>query len=242
LPIFPLAFVEPDEKKLNKEKDIVQYSIFSAGPMANIVLAFIVLLLLSLAVMPIENKITHPIGFSFSSLMANYSAQEAGMQPGMVINSVNSTAVLDYQSFSNKIGRLKPGETLVLGTANGTNYTVTTKPSPENKELGYIGILNIQNERRINENHKSIGGIFFWLKGLIRWLYFINIAIGLMNLLPIVITDGGRMLKIALEKLLGDANKSNKIWIFIGIVFIFTLLFALFIKYSLKLFAFIGLG
>ena len=49
LPIFPIAFVEPDEKKLSKEKDIVQYSIFAAGPMANIILPFIILLLFSLS-------------------------------------------------------------------------------------------------------------------------------------------------------------------------------------------------
>lgn len=242
VPIFPLAFVEPDEKKLEKDKDIVQYSIFAAGPMANVILAVLVLLLITFVMAPIETNITHPIGFSFAGLMANYSAQEAGMQPGMIINSTNSIATLDYQTFSDKIGKLKPGDKLVLGTTNGSSYTVTAKPSPDNKDVGYIGILTIQNERRINDKYSGIGGIFFWLQGLFRWLYFINLAIGLMNLLPIIITDGGRMLKVALEKILGDAKKADKAWIFIGAVFIFTLLFALVVRYSFGLFKVLGFG
>ncbi len=241
LPLFPLAFVEPDEKKLQKDKDIVQYSIFSAGPMVNIIFAFLIMLLTAYVMVPVENNITHPVGFSFNGLMDNYSAEEVGMQPGMIINEVNGMQVLTYQNFSNIIGDLKPGEQLVLGTTNGS-FNIITKPSPDDPEMGYIGILSIQNERRINEQNKSIGGAFFWLRSLIKWLYALNLIIGLMNLLPLMVTDGGRMLKTALEKLFNDVKKADKIWVFVGIVFIFTLLFAIVVKYSLQFFSFLGLG
>lgn len=143
------------------------------------------------------------------------------------------------------MGTLLPGETLIIGATNGTveqNFTVTAKQSSGNRDVGYIGILNLQNERRINPGLEAIGGIFFWIIGLVKWIYFINVAVGLMNLLPIVITDGGRMLKVALEKILGDAKKADKAWIFIGAIFIFTLLFALLINYSLRFLSFIGMG
>jgi membrane-associated protease RseP (regulator of RpoE activity) len=48
-----------------------------------------------------------------------------------------------------------------------------------------------------------------------------------MNLLPMVITDGGQMLKLAFEKIFSDKQMANKVWAFIGSVFIFTLLAAL---------------
>lgn len=239
VPLFPLAFVEPSEKKLLKESDIVQYSIFSAGPMLNIILAAVVLLLTAFVMIPIENNITHPMGLSFGALMDNYSAQEAGMEAGMVINEVNGVEVLDYQSFSDEIGELKPEQELVLGTLNGT-FTIVTKSSPDDSEKGYIGILQIRNERRINNEYALFGGFFFWLRGLLKWLYFINVGIGLMNLLPLMITDGGRMLKIALERMFKDSKKADKVWLFIGIVFIFTLLFAMVVKYSLSLFSLLG--
>ena len=230
VPIFPLAFVEPDEEKLNKSKDVVQYSIFAAGPMVNIVLAVLIWLLLIFAITPIENNITHPIGFTFNALMENYSAQEAGMQPGMIINKVNGVEVLDYQGFSDEINNPKPDTELTVSTANET-FTVITKPSPNDPKKGFIGISDIRNERRINENFEAVGGIFFWFKGLFRWLYFINLMIGLMNLLPLIVTDGGRMLKTAFEKIFIDKKKAEKAWVFIGSVFIFTLLFAIFLKY-----------
>ncbi len=241
LPIFPLAFVEPDEKKLQKEKDIVQYSIFSAGPMVNIIFAFLILFLTAQVIIPIENNITHPIGFSFNGVMEDYPAKEAGMQPGMIINEVNGIEILTYQDFSDELGKLKPGQELTIGTTSET-FNIITKPSPDDPEQGYIGILDIRNERRINEKQKAFGGVFFWLRGLIKWFYFLNLIIGLMNLLPLMVTDGGRMLKTALEKIFTDSKKANKAWVFIGAIFIFTLLFALAVRYSFEFFSFIGFG
>jgi membrane-associated protease RseP (regulator of RpoE activity) len=241
LPLFPLAFVEPEEKKLEKEKDIVQYSVFSAGPMINVCFAFLVLLLINFAVVPIEDKITHSVGFSFTDLMDNYSAQENGMEPGMIINNVNGVEVLTYQDFSEEIGTLKPGDNLSLGTLNST-FNIVTKPAPDDLNKGYIGILNIQNERRVNEGYNYLGGFFFWIKGLIKWLFFINLAIGLMNLLPLMVTDGGRMLKTAFEKIFRKKELADKLWLFIGIVFISTILIALLIKYSLSLLSLFGIA
>lgn len=241
LPIFPLAFVEPDEKKLQKEKDIVQYSIFAAGPMANIVFAFLIMLFTINVVVPVENNITHPVGFSFSSLMQNYSAEKSGMKPGMIISEVNGIEFLNYQDFSDRFAALKPDQELNITTNNGT-FRVITKPSPDDPKQGYIGIRDIKNERRINEKYSSVGGAFFWFKGLVKWMYLLNLIIGLMNLLPLMITDGGRMFKIALTKIFTDSKKAHKLWVLIGVVFISTLLLALVIKYGLQFFSFIGLG
>jgi len=231
IPLFPLAFVEPNEKKLTKGKDVVQYSIFAAGPMINVIFAGLVLLLSLFVLTPIETNITHPVGFSFNGLMDEFPAQNAGMEPGMVITTVNGVEVLDYQSFSKQIGDLRPDVEMELITSDKQEYNLLTKPSPDDPAKGYIGILDIRNERRVNEEYKSIGGIFFWIKGLFKWFYFLNLIIGLMNLLPLMVTDGGRMLKVAFEKLFSDQKKANKAWIFIGSIFIFTLLFALFLRY-----------
>ena len=61
-----------------------------------------------------------------------------------------------------------------------------------------------------------------------------------MNLLPLMITDGGRMLKIAFEKIFKDKKKADKLWTYIGMLFIFTLLFALVLRYTLPLFSLLG--
>jgi len=39
------------------------------------------------------------------------------------------------------------------------------------------------------------------------------------------------MLKVAFEKIFTDKKKAQKAWVWIGTLFIFTLLFAMFLKY-----------
>ena len=76
---------------------------------------------------------------------------------------------------------------------------------------------------------------------MLKWLFYLNFLIGLMNLLPLVITDGGRMLKVALEKLIPNKKKANKAALFVGFLFIFTILLALAIRYGLGLLNILGI-
>ena len=245
LPIFPAAFVEPDERKMQKEADIVQYSVLSAGPMANIILAFLILLLLPYvanpaALAPFESTITQPLGISYTGLTEGYAAQEAGMLPGTIINGVNGKETLDFNSFTYELRYLRPNETIKISTSNGT-YTLTAKASEEDPAKGLIGIQGIANERRVKPEYEKIKKPYYWLKGMLKWLFYLNFLIGLMNLLPLVITDGGRMLKVALEKLIPNKKKANKAALFVGFLFIFTILLALAIRYGLGLLNVLGI-
>lgn len=240
LPILPLAFVEPDEKQLQKSPDIVQYSIYAAGPIVNVILSILVMLVMVWAITPVENAITHPIGFSFTGVMKDFPADEAGLLPGTVIKKANGIEILDYGSFSKEVGVLKPGGIVTLEAEDSKVYMLTAKESVENPGTGYIGITGIQNERRINDGFELIDSPFFWLKGLLRWLLIINFAVGLINLLPMIITDGGRMLKVALEKLIGKGRKADSAWAFVGLVFLFTIILALAMNYGFKILSVIG--
>ena len=230
VPVIPMAFVEPDEKKMAKHSDIAQYSILAAGPMANVMLAVLVALFSSFIFNPIGDRITHPIGVSFLEMMPGYGAEEAGLERGTVITRFNGVETTNYESFIRAAGDPKPGDTVVLGTEKG-DYSITTKPAPDNPERGFLGVKGAQNERRINERYASIGPSYFWTKGLLKWLYFLNIAIGLMNLLPIIITDGGRMLKLAFEKTFRNQEKAKRAWSFLASIFLFTLLAAFAVKF-----------
>ncbi len=245
-PIFPIAFVEPDEKKMKKEKDLVQYSVFAAGPMINIVLAMALLIAFPFVLdpaipAPFEDRLTDAVGVSFTALMPDYPAASSGMKPGMILDSVDGEKIYDSTALSNRLRCVPPGNSVIVGTDQG-DFNITLKPAPDDPSRGYMGISGIMNERRIKDDHKALGGVFFWFKGLIRWLFIINFAVGLMNLLPLIVTDGGRMLKTALEKVLGDAKKADKIWIILGVLFIGTLLLSFLTKYAVKLLAMVGIG
>ncbi|MBU1703850.1 MAG: site-2 protease family protein, partial [Nanoarchaeota archaeon] len=108
LPIIPIAFVEPNEKKLVKEKDHIQYSIFAAGPAINIIVAIIIAIILPYTAYgmlslqeyaPFEEKITEPLGVSLISVEEYLPAFIAGIEPGTIINSINGTRIDNTEQF-----------------------------------------------------------------------------------------------------------------------------------------------
>ncbi len=233
VPLFPAAFVEPDENKMKKQKDVVQYSVFAAGPMANMVLAFIFGLLFAFVFAPIETGMTEPIGFTYEVIDEElYPSVEAGLPAEGIISSVNGKGVNDYSDFAREMGCVSPGDSITLGI-DDENYHLTTIEHPEDDiDLGFIGITPIQNERRIIDEYEGWkASTFSWFTSLFKWLFLLNFAVGLINLLPMGPVDGGRMFGLALEKIMKDKEKAKKIWAFVGFVFLAIIILGLFITY-----------
>lgn len=233
-PIIPAAFVEPDEKKISKAKDTVQYSIFAAGPMINIFVALLLLFALPYVanpakLAPFEAAITEPIGFSYELYNESYPAAIAGMDGG-IIQGVNNEKVIDYKSFTDAIYGVRPNEKMDIQTDKGT-YTLTTDVSPDNPKKGFIGIRPTANERRVKPEYEWLKHPFYWLKDLFKWLFLLNFFIGLFNLLPLGIVDGGRILKTFLSKIMKDQKKAGKLWGWISMFFLILLLFGLITTY-----------
>src|SRR3989344_1080166 len=200
------AFVEPDEKKLRKEQDIVQYSVLAAGSFSNIVLAVVALLFLNFAFMPLQETMVEPAWFSFGEYMkGNFPAQMAGIEPGTIINGINNQKVSHFQEFADELAFYRPGESIVVNTAE-KNYAIKLAANPDNEKKPFLGVLNIKNEFEVKENYESGAGkilysVLYWLTGFLRWLFLLSMGIGLFNLLPLPIVDGGRMAQVFLHKL-----------------------------------------
>ena len=235
-PIIPAAFVEPDEKHMEKRDDVVKYSVFAAGPIANLVFAFLILLAFPFVgdvsgstTAPYEDQITEPIGFSFETLEGDYPATLANV-PNGVINGINGNEFDDYTEFYKQMMCVRPDEALTLNTEEG-DYLITTGVKEDDPERGFIGIKPVQNERRVKDEYTSMAPFYYWLKGFFKWLFLLNFFIGLANLLPLGIVDGGRMLQVALHKTISNKKKAQKIWVWIGFMFLFALVFALVVNY-----------
>ncbi|HIH39327.1 TPA: hypothetical protein HA219_01225 [Candidatus Woesearchaeota archaeon] len=233
VPLIPAAFVEPDEKKLSRHSDVVQYSIFAAGPMMNIFIALILLLafpfvLDSNKLAPFEGKITEPIGFSFDINNESMPASQAGLKSGMIVTSFNGKEVKDASLFVESMYyRVNSGDIVTL-KADGKDYSVKTIDS-NGKPL--IGVNNIKNERRMAAKYEAIKQPYYWTKGLIKWLFLLNFFIGLFNLLPLGIVDGGLMMGTMLKSTMKDGKKAKKIWGFISFILLAILIFGLISTY-----------
>jgi len=223
--VLPIAFVEPDEKTVKKQPDHIQYSIFSAGPFFNILLAAFAALLLFAVFFPVQGGITEPVGFSVSEILGGYPAEIAGVKSNILVTGINGAETLTVEDFSNEISSVKPGETITLNT-NETIYSITTTEHPENPKKAYIGILGLTNERRFtgeSAESKILFDILIWFKTLFQWIFVLSFGIGLANLLPLGPVDGGRMMQVALQRLYGDKAKGDKLWKQISMLFLFIL-------------------
>lgn len=222
------AFVEPREKKLQKEQDIKQYSVLAAGSFSNILLALVALLLLNFVFTPLQQTMTEPQGFTFDSYVnTSLPFAQAGIAPGTLITGFNGEKTSDFSAFSEKLFCLKAGDKIVVGTPE-KDYPLVLASSPDNLGKGFLGIKEIRNEDKTKENYNAGWGkiaytITNWLTGFLRWLFLLSLGIGLFNLLPLPIVDGGRMVQVYLHKKKGK-EKGEKRYKQIGLFFLLVLL------------------
>jgi len=245
------AFVEPNENKLRSQSDITQYSVLAAGAFSNIILALIGLLLLQLVFLPIQGTMVESNGFTFDAYVNdNLPLAEAGIQPGTIISGLKGTntplvKITNFEEFYNEVSLFRPGEEISLQTETGL-VPITLAAHPDNPIRGYLGINQIRNDINLKEKYsgpfsKSIFYVLEWFtgmtngnKGFLFWIYVLSLGIGLFNLLPLPIVDGGRMAQVFLHRLKGKAL-GEKRYRQISLFFLLLLLLNLVIPFFTKL-------
>lgn len=222
VPILPAAFVEPDEKKLQKKPRAQQMSVFAAGPFANIVFGFIILGIMALTMAPAINSLVDFNGVKITEVMANKSVDAAGIKEGEVIKEIEGLKVDYTTNISAALENKKPGETISVKTDKG-DYKVKLVENPKNESMPYLGVY-IEQSREIKPGVRERYGEFLpevalWFFGLLYFLYLLNLGVGLFNLVPIGPIDGGRMLRLALQRFF-DEKKADGIWKNISAIFL----------------------
>lgn len=234
------AFVEPNEEKLRKEKDITQYSVLAAGSFSNILLAVLAIVLLSVVFSPLQQGMVEPTGFSFNAYVeGDYPFAQAGIAVGTIITGIDGTKTTTFQEFSDELAYHKQGDTIKVKAA-AQEYEITLAVSPDNPKKPFLGIQDIKNEFEVKEKYTSgIWKINYvivdWIAGLLRWLFLLSLGIGLFNLLPLPIVDGGRMAQVFLHKLKG-AEVGERRYRQISMLFLLILLLNLFFPLLVKIF------
>jgi len=234
------AFVEPNEKKLRQEKDIVQYSILAAGSFSNILLAIVALIALTLVFTPLQQTMVQPTGFTFDTYVpGDYPFSKVGIAPGTLITGINGQSVTEFQQFSDELTMKAPGQVIQVQTTQQT-YDITLAQNPDNPQRGFLGIAQIRNEVEVKETFKSgmLNPVYIvvdWVTGFLRWLFLLSLGIGLFNLLPLPIVDGGRMAQVFLHKWKGRLV-GEKRYRQVGLFFLLVLVLNLIAPLIMKLF------
>ncbi|MDO5845028.1 MAG: site-2 protease family protein [Methanocorpusculum sp.] len=142
------AFVEPDEEDVENSPLKTKLRMFAAGITNNLfagVVGVVILILLTGLIIPGASPYVYGV-------YNGYSAQEAGIQPGTVIYTLNDVPVYSLDDISKILSQTKAGDTLSLtGSYKGTpvSYDVTLSSIPLNisgsiiqsgEDAGFIGI------------------------------------------------------------------------------------------------------
>lgn len=222
VPVVPAAFVEPDEQRLQKQSRFKQWSVFAAGPFANLVMAGLVFLLVLFVANPLAEAMLLPAGVRVAGLEEGSPAALAGMHKGEIITAVDGIPTLFLENLSTALKAKKPGDTISLQTSI-TTYTITLAPNPKNESKAYLGIFSRQHADIRAEFKEKYGAwsppVILWSFGLLYWLFLLSLGIGLFNLLPIGPIDGGRMLQILVQKLFKQ-QAGQRIGRFVSTVFL----------------------
>ncbi len=210
------AFVEPDEKELEKKSKFKQLAVFSAGPFSNVLTGFIVLLISAFLISPFAVSLVDYQGIKITSVSSGSPAELAGLEPGEEITEINSQSIQDLTDFINATSTLTPGQEITLTTINNT-YSLTTIENPSDETKAYMGvsISSVSSELKqevVEKYGSSLPSFFLWFTTLVEWIFLISFGIGLANLLPLGPVDGGRMLFTALLGITKNEEKSRKIW------------------------------
>jgi membrane-associated protease RseP (regulator of RpoE activity) len=206
------AFVEPDEKEIEKLNKKEQIKIYSAGAAINIIAGLIslFLLLFSLYIISIFNLATPYVKILYT--LPNTYAYNV-IPNNTILYSINGTQILYLNQIEGILNNTKPGEYILLNTSAGLfNIELTN-----NDGKPFIGIVVEQ------EYYYKVPGIDF-IESLLFWLFVINIGLGIGNMIPIYPLDGGKTMKSILEIFL-DKKESKIVTLSLSIILLALILY-----------------
>ena len=220
------GFVEPDEEEFEKAKKISKLRVIGAGATSNVLFAIVlgaIMLTNPVFGMVIESipLFGEPIldtfyvtssGVLILSIMENSGAEQAGLLTNDIITSINDIPIHGPSDFPS----LNPGEMAsvsVIRDGMSLDFGVEIMPAPEDAERGLIGIM-----RDNSIQFKPVMNFIDWtdvdfnISMFLLWLWMISFFIGIINMLPLPILDGGKFIHIIIDKRIPDKSVNAVMW------------------------------
>lgn len=214
------GFVEPDEEEFNKAKKISKLRVIGAGATSNVIFSFAlgaILLTNPIFAIVVPEPILgwmyeEPDGVLVLSVIEGSGAEKAGIQPNDIIFAINGIDVrtpLDFQK-----AEVIPGQTVnvsVLRNGQELEFPVLIMPSEDDPERGLIGIM-----RDNSFAYKPVYNFIEWnnpaLSMFLLWLWMISFFIGIINMLPLPILDGGKFIHSIIDKKMSERSVNGLMW------------------------------
>jgi len=220
------GFVEPDEKEFDDARKISKLRVIGAGATSNVIFAFALgaILLtnpLFALILPepfLEWFYDAPDGVGIISIIEGSGAEKAGLQKNDVITGIDDIAIITPVDFQK--ADLKPGDTVTVTVQRDgqlLQLPVEIMPSPDDPDKGLVGIM------RDSAFYKPVYNFIEWdpqVSMFLLWLWMISFFIGIINMLPLPILDGGKFIYTIIEKKASEKKINAIMFSIYGITFV----------------------
>lgn len=220
------GFVEPDEKEFDNAKKISKLRVIGAGATSNVIFAFALgaILLtnpLFALILPepfLEWFYEAPDGVGIISIIEGSGAEKAGLQKNDVITGINGIPIITPVDFQK--ADLKPGDVVTVTVQRDgqlLQLPVEIMPSPDDPDKGLVGIM------RDSAFYKPVYNFIEWdpqVSMFLLWLWMISFFIGIINMLPLPILDGGKFIYTIIEKKASERKINAIMFSIYGITFV----------------------
>jgi membrane-associated protease RseP (regulator of RpoE activity) len=227
LVIIPGAFVEPDEKQLQKARRSTKLKVYAAGSFANIFTAFVVL-----AVLMIYFSTAFSSAGIFVQTIQGGPAEQAGLK-GTII-AIDSQPVRTQEDIRAILSRYNPGDAVYVSTIGGdlvipsftasgwdffipkpaivteiaqntaNTYTITLAEHPE-RGGAYMGVSPVLKSYSFAGSQADFF-VYQNISMLLMWIFVFSLGVGIVNILPIKPLDGG----LLFEEIVGKFTPRTK--------------------------------
>jgi len=220
------GFVEPDEKEFDDARKISKLRVIGAGATSNVIFAFALgailltnpLFALILPEPLLEWFYDAPDGVGIISIIEGSGAEKAGLQKNDVITGIDGIAIITPVDFQK--ADLKPGDTVTVTVQRDgqlLQLPVEIMPSPDDPDKGLVGIM------RDSAFYKPVYNFIEWdpqVSMFLLWLWMISFFIGIINMLPLPILDGGKFIYTIIEKKASERKINAIMFSIYGITFV----------------------
>ena len=220
------GFVEPDEEEFDKAKRISKLRVIGAGATSNVLFAIVfgAILLTNpvfgmvLESIPLFGDVILNTFYELSqgvlilSIIENSGAEQAGLLANDIITTINDVPIHGPADFP----VLNPGETAsvsIIRDGQALEKTLEVMASPDDPQRGLIGIM-----RDNSIPYKPIMNFIDWtnvdfnISMFLLWLWMISFFIGIINMLPLPILDGGKFVHTIIDKKISDKSVNIVMW------------------------------
>ncbi len=220
------GFVEPDEEEFDKAKKISKLRVIGAGATSNVLFAVVlgVIMLtnpvfgLVLESIPLFGEVILDTFYELSqgvlvlSIIEDSGAERAGLLANDIITTINDVPIYGPADFP----PLNPGDTAsvsILRDGQELEKTLEVMASPDDPQRGLIGIM-----RDNSIPYKPVMNFIDWtnvdfgISMFLLWLWMISFFIGIINMLPLPILDGGKFIHIIIDKRMSENAVNGVMW------------------------------